>query len=103
MQLNQAIAEVTAIIRETFTDLPANADVQLIQWESKRAAVGFRVAEIGVSWIKPDGLPAGFSYMSIDEAAAPALFAAERAVLERVIDGEDIAIMDEYLRDALRR
>lgn len=91
MNLNQAINEVEQLILkklpESIRDKP-ELKVELIHWESPDPAIGFRVAEISVSWtlrINGQPFPAGFSFMQMDSRCWPAIYCAERAVLERLV------------------
>lgn len=103
MNLKQAIWEVERVLedeaRRRDPSLPRLFDIELVAWNPESdPAIGFRLSEISASYVYNGGGIAGWSIMGCDMDGARAIFACERAVLERLVceppDFDDRAFWD---------
>lgn len=70
---------------------------EIIYWEAPYREIGVRVSE--VSGVRQN---AGFAWMQSDEESWPVLMAVERYILELAFIGEDVDVLEDALRRAVR-
>lgn len=99
MQLDRAVEQVKNLLLSLWTDKPDdNAYVEIVFWSNLNPSIGVRVSEVSFCAGRPLW---GSSAMQSERGCAPLLFAVERCILERVVDGGDIDIVDSDLAEAM--